>query len=150
MREPSASGPQNWSGSRDLHPHDQGGGLSCCCYIRATYRTSSRRAFPSTAGASAAGSRSGSRSSTRPSVGAAREARGLPSRVGAPCGGMTPHGGGFREKPSINASRWRESNPRSRSGEPVCHHNTSPAAVGPCVWKRVIGGSHASWSARDT
>ena len=36
MREPSASGPQNWSGSRDLHPHDQGGGLSCCCYIRAT------------------------------------------------------------------------------------------------------------------
>lgn len=68
MREPSASGPQDcaspdevvargivqsgspaggpamlrWSGSRDLHPHDQGGGLSCCCYIRATLDLSNR------------------------------------------------------------------------------------------------------------
>ena len=26
------------SGSRDLHPHDEVGGLGCCCYIRATTR----------------------------------------------------------------------------------------------------------------
>ncbi len=53
------------SGARELHPHGQGGGLACCCYISAATRK----------------------------------------------------------------SRWWESNPRSRHGVPVCHHNTSPAAV---------------------
>ena len=47
-------------------------------------------------------------------------------------------------------SRWRESNPRSRSGEPVCHHNTSPAAVGPRPWTRVLAGARASWGTRGT
>ena len=68
--------------------------------------------------------------------------------------GRDPGGGGFRENsretlPSV-PSRWRESNPRSRSGEPVCHHNTSPAAVGPRPWTRVLAGARASWGTRGT